>query len=68
MLRSDAYPIVTLTWVLLYRHYNDASRAAALHDLFRWCLTDGQQYAAEFGYTPLPPKIRERAFTAVDGL
>jgi ABC-type phosphate transport system substrate-binding protein len=42
----DAYPIVTLTWILLYKHYAEAQKGRELHDLFRWCLTDGQQYAA----------------------
>src|SRR5262249_33739828 len=44
---SDAYPIVTLTWVLLHAHYDDARKAEQLHDLFQWCLTDGQRYAAD---------------------
>src|SRR6185295_9777422 len=46
----EAYPIVTLTWVLLYRAYPDARKHQTLHDLFRWCLTDGQRYAAGLGY------------------
>ena len=53
----DSYPIVTLTWILLRGHYADARKAAALRDMFRWCLTDGQQYAAELGYVPLPVEI-----------
>jgi phosphate transport system substrate-binding protein len=62
----DAYPIVTLTWVLLYRSYPDARKHQALHDLFRWCLTDGQQYAAGLGYIPLPPDIVRRSVAALD--
>jgi phosphate transport system substrate-binding protein len=62
----DAYPIVTLTWVLLYRHYADAQKLRELRDLFRWCLTDGQQYAASLGYTPLPPSIATRSLAALD--
>ncbi len=63
---DDAYPIVTLTWVLLYRQYADAPRAAARHDLLQWCLTDGQQYAGDLGYIPLPPAIRQRSLAALD--
>jgi len=62
----DAYPIVTLTWILLYRHYPDAQKGRQLHDLFRWCLTDGQQYAASLGYTPLPPAIVNRSLAALE--
>jgi phosphate transport system substrate-binding protein len=64
--RRDAYPIVTLTWILLYRHYDDARKADALNALFRWCLTDGQQRVAELGYTPLPPQIQQRSLAALD--
>ena len=38
-------------------HYRDARKRQTLHDLFGWCLTDGQQYAADLGYVPLPPGI-----------
>ena len=62
----DAYPIVTLTWVLLYRSNPDARKNQALHDLFRWCLTDGQQSAAGLGYIPLPPAIVQRSLAALD--
>jgi phosphate transport system substrate-binding protein len=63
----DAYPIVTLTWILLYRSYRDARKVSELQDLFRWCLIDGQQYAAALGYTPLPPDIVRRSLQALDG-
>jgi phosphate transport system substrate-binding protein len=62
----DAYPLVTLTWVLLYRTYTDARKAEELHDLFRWCLTDGQQLAAGLGYVPLPPAIVQRSLAALE--
>jgi phosphate transport system substrate-binding protein len=63
---SDAYPIVTLTWILLRKTYRDPQKAAALRDLFRWCLTDGQQDAGDFGYVPLPPNIVSRSLAALD--
>jgi phosphate transport system substrate-binding protein len=62
----EAYPIVTLSWVLLYRTYPDARKHQALDDLFRWCLTDGQQYAGGLGYVPLPPGIVRRSMAALD--
>jgi len=53
---------------LLYKNYPDQQRAKALQELFRWCLTDGQKYAPELGYTPLPPNIVARSPVALDGL
>jgi phosphate transport system substrate-binding protein len=66
--KNNAYPIVTLTWILLYRHYDDVRKSEVLSDLFRWCLTDGQEYAANLGYTPLPPRVRQRSLAALDGV
>lgn len=66
--RNNAYPIVTLTWVLLYRHYDDTRKAQALNDVFKWCLTDGQQDVAALGYTPLPPQIQQRSLAALDAM
>ena len=64
----DAYPVVTLTWILLYRNYDQPEKSKVLRDLFRWCLTDGQKYAPELDYTPLPPNIANRSLAALDGI
>ena len=61
----NAYPIVTFSWILLYRKY-ESEKASALHDLFAWCLRDGQQAAPELGYVPLPPNVVSKALSALD--
>jgi phosphate transport system substrate-binding protein len=61
----DAYPIVTFSWILLYKKYDDQRKSRALHDLFRWCLTDGQKFASELGYVPLSPNVSSRALAAL---
>ena len=65
---DDAYPIVTLTWILLYKNYLDPQKALALQELFRWCLTDGQKYASDLGYTPLPPNVATRSLAALNSI
>jgi len=65
---EQAYPIVTLTWILLYRHYADSQKAAEIGRVFRWCLTDGQQQAAALGYVPLPSSIVSRSIALLDRL
>src|SRR5262249_1907325 len=60
----DVYPIVTFSWILLYKKYESA-KASALHDLFAWCLRDGQQSAPELGYVPLPAPVVSKALTAL---
>jgi len=63
---AGVYPIVTFSWILLYKNYEDATRAAAIHDLFRWCLQDGQQYSPKLGYVELPPNVVTKALAALD--
>jgi phosphate transport system substrate-binding protein len=65
---DESYPVVTLTWILLHRNYAEAQKSGVLRDLFRWCLTDGQKYAPELGYTPLPAGIVSQSLAALDGM
>jgi phosphate transport system substrate-binding protein len=52
-----AYPIVSYSWLFLYRHYRDPSRSRAVRDFVGWGLADGQQYGVEFGYIPLSADV-----------
>lgn len=65
---DGSYPIVTLTWILLYRNYTDPHKVSALQQMLRWCLTDGQQYSGELGYLPLPATVAARSLAALDSL
>src|SRR5271165_2472477 len=38
---ADAYPIVTYTWLLCYKHYADKGKLDTLHNLLKYSLTDG---------------------------
>jgi len=61
----DSYPIVTFSWILLDRKYEDGSKAKAIRDLFQWCLTDGQNEAPKLNYLPLPPNVTAKALSAL---
>jgi phosphate transport system substrate-binding protein len=54
---ADAYPIASFTWILLYQQQPDAEKGRKLVDFLRWAVTEGQQYAADLHYAPLPPAI-----------
>ncbi|MGD0229776.1 MAG: phosphate ABC transporter substrate-binding protein PstS [Syntrophorhabdales bacterium] len=62
---KDAYPIVTYTWLLLYRHYQDNRKAAVLKELIAYCLKDGQKDAEPLGYIPLPPAVSDKVINAL---
>jgi phosphate transport system substrate-binding protein len=54
---AGAYPIVTFSWLLLYRQYTDQEKGAALRDFVSWGLSKGQSFGREFGYIPLPNEV-----------
>lgn len=68
----DGYPIVTYTWLLCYKDYTkfpgDPQAGAILKKVIGFCLTDGQQYSKELGYTPLPQNVMDRVLSAVAGI
>ena len=63
---ANSYPIVTYSWVLLRKQYNDPQIAKALRDLFQWSLEDGQRYSSQIGYVPLPAQVAEKATQALE--
>ena len=63
---DDSYPIVTYTWLMLYKQYPDVKRGEQLKAFVRWCLSDGQQYNEPLGYIRLAPEVASRAIKALD--
>jgi phosphate transport system substrate-binding protein len=62
---KDAYPIVTYTWLLLYKQYPDRKKVDALKDLLAYCLRDGQKDADPLGYIPLPGAVSDQVINAL---
>jgi phosphate transport system substrate-binding protein len=62
---KDAYPIVTYTWLLCYRQYQDKKKLEVLQDLLKYCLRDGQKECEPLGYIPLPPAVAEKVGAAI---
>ncbi len=54
---ADSYPIVSLSWLLLYDRYPDHQKSAALKRFVTWGLSSGQSYSPDLGYIPLPAEI-----------
>jgi phosphate transport system substrate-binding protein len=53
----DAYPIASYTWLLLYESPADKDKSRQMVDFVRWALTDGQAFAKDLGYAPLPASV-----------
>jgi phosphate transport system substrate-binding protein len=54
---AGSYPISSFTWILLYENPTDKAAAKVMVDFMNWALTDGQKYAADLGYAPLPDSV-----------
>jgi phosphate transport system substrate-binding protein len=54
---ADAYPIASFTWLLFYENPEDKAQAKTMVDFMKWALSDGQKFARELGYAPLPEPI-----------
>ena len=54
---KGVYPISSFTWILLYESPSDKQRAKVMVDFMKWALTEGQKYAPELGYAPLPNEV-----------
>jgi phosphate transport system substrate-binding protein len=65
---KDAYPIVTYTWVILYKQYQDKEKLQALQGFLKYALTDGQKESERLGYIPLPPAVAEKAKAALQNV
>ena len=63
---ANAYPIVSLTWILAYPEYEKNDNVKTM---LRYMLTPTQQQKADsLGYVPLPEELRQKALAAVETL
>jgi phosphate transport system substrate-binding protein len=54
---KGVYPISSFTWILLYESPSDKNQSKMMVDFMKWALTDGQKFASDLGYAPLPAEI-----------
>jgi phosphate transport system substrate-binding protein len=54
---KDAYPIVGLTWLLVYQEQVDPIKGKALVDFLTWELKKAEKMTSTLFYTPLPEKL-----------
>jgi phosphate transport system substrate-binding protein len=54
---KGVYPISSFTWILLYENAKDKTQAKTMVDFMKWALSDGQKFAPDLGYAPLPEAV-----------
>ena len=62
---KETYPISSFTWLLLYEKPKDKAKSKAMLDFMKWALTEGQKYASDLGYAPLPEGVVALEMTAL---
>jgi phosphate transport system substrate-binding protein len=63
---GQGYPIVGLTWIMVYKQYANASKAEAIKKWINWVLKDGQQYNDDLNYTKIPSDVANRVLQTVN--
>lgn len=63
---EESYPIVTYTWILAYKKYDDPNKAIAMEAMIQYALTEGQKQSPTLGYIPLPPNVIAKVATAAN--
>jgi phosphate transport system permease protein/phosphate transport system substrate-binding protein len=58
---NSSYPIASFTYLLVYKdlstNINNMDKAKSLVNFINWAITDGQQFAPQLGYVPLPNSV-----------
>ena len=57
---NDGYPIAGLTWLMVYKQYDQPEKAAAIKKFVNWILTDGQKINPSLEYVQVPATAAKR--------
>ncbi len=63
-----SYPIVTYTWMLCRRSYDDPRLGSALKRMLEYAISEGQKCSSDLGYVPLPDFVVQRVSKAIAGI
>ena len=65
---ANAYPVSSYTYVLVYKDQKDASKGKALVDFIWWAVHDGEGFARDLQYAPLPAEMVKRAEAKINSI
>lgn len=65
---ASAYPISSYTYILAYKEQKDAAKGKALVDFLWWGIHDGEGFAKDLQYAPLPADIIKRAEAKINSI
>ncbi len=62
---QGSYPISGTTWAVI-KVKQPADKVKALQNFLKWAIHDGQKFAAELNYAPLPASLVDLADKKID--
>ena len=65
---ANVYPIASYTYILAYKDQKDANKGKALVDFLWWGIHDGEKFAKDLQYAPLPEEIVKRAEAKINSI
>jgi len=65
---ATAYPIASYTYILVYKAQPDQLKGKTLVDFLWWGIHDGEKFAKDLQYAPLPDEIIERAEAKINSI
>ena len=65
---ANAYPISSYTYILVYKDQTDAIKGKGVVDFVWWGIHDGELFAKDLQYAPLPVEIVKRAEAKINSI
>src|SRR3954451_4201348 len=65
---AQAYPISSYTYILVYKDQKDAGKGKAIVDFLWWGIHDGENFAKELQYAPLPAEVVKKAEAKINSV
>jgi phosphate transport system substrate-binding protein len=65
---KTSYPISGFTWLLIYKEMKDKSKAQEIAKFLKWAMKEGQTYAKDLFYAPLPTEVVKLCEKKIDSI
>ena len=65
---KDSYPISGFTWLLIYKSMKDKPKAQEIVKFLKWAMGDGQSFAKDLYYAPLPKEVIKLCEKKIDSI
>jgi phosphate transport system substrate-binding protein len=65
---KGVYPIASYTYILVYKDQADALKGKAIADFLWWAIHDGEKFAKDLHYAPLPAEVVTKVESKINSM